>query len=372
MFVKIDRLEFLKKLRIVEKAISENKVKPIIGCVYLKAKDGKITFYGTNLEITMVSTAEALVLEDGVVAFQPQLIDEYVKELSEKELSLKVQGNGLVIETEDSSTEFSTMNAEEYPKIEYSYDEAESWFTIEGQRLLSVFEKVKYSAATGSENLAMNCIRLEASDKVARFITTDTYRMTYLEQEIDTDCKLNISIPLNSADAITKLLKVEPLETIKVLFNKNYIYFISGETEIICRIIELTFPNYRGILEGATYNKKFVIKNEEFSKILKRVQIFVKNNIDAKNGALLEFSDKRLLISGTSSIAKVVEDIKIDYEGSPLRISLNVKFLLEFMQNLDNEKNIIIELKEANSSVKIIEEGNDKYIYIVMPLALKD
>ena len=151
MFVKIDRLEFLKKLRIVEKAISENKVKPIIGCVYLKAKDGKITFYGTNLEITMVSTAEALVLEDGVVAFQPQLIDEYVKELSEKELSLKVQGNGLVIETEDSSTEFSTMNAEEYPKIEYSYDEAESWFTIEGQRLLSVFEKVKYSAATGSE-----------------------------------------------------------------------------------------------------------------------------------------------------------------------------------------------------------------------------
>ena len=78
------------------------------------------------------------------------------------------------------------------------------------------------------------------------------------------------------------------------------------------------------------------------------------------------------MISGTSSIAKVVEDIKIDYEGSPLRISLNVKFLLEFMQNLDNEKNIIIELKEANSSVKIIEEGNDKYIYIVMPLALKD
>lgn len=372
MFVKIDRLEFLKKLRIVEKAISENKVKPIIGCVYLSAKDNKITFYGTNLEITMISKAEAVVLEEGVVVFQPQLVEEYVRELSEKELSLKVQGNGLLIEAEDSSTEFSIMNADEYPKMEYSYDEAEGWFNIEGQKLLNVFEKVKYSAATGSENLAISCIRLEVDGKIARFITTDTYRMTYLEQEIDTECKLDLSIPLNSVEAITKLLKVEALENIKVLYNKNYIYFISGETEIICRIIELVFPNYRGILEGATYNKKFTINNEEFSKILKRVQIFVKSNTDAKNGALLEFSGKKLLIRGTSTIAKVVEDIDIDYEGEPLKISLNVKFLLDFMQNLDNEKNIIIELKEANSSVKIKEEGNDKYIYIVMPLALKD
>lgn len=372
MFVKINRLEFLKKLRIVEKAISENKVKPIISCVYLKASENKLTFYGTNLEITMISTSGATVLEEGVVAFQPQLIDEYVKELSESELSLKVQGNGLVIETEDSSTEFSIMNAEEYPKMDYSYNEAEEWFNIEGERLLKAFEKVKYSAATGNENLAMNCIRIEASDKVARFITTDTYRMTYLEEKIDSECELEISIPLNSVEAITKLLKVENMNNIKLLYNKNYIYFISDETEIICRIIELVFPNYKGILQGATYNKKFIIKNEEFSKILKRVQIFVKNNADAKNGALLEFSNKRLLISGVSSVAKVAEDFPIDYEGEPLRISLNVKFLLDFIQNLDNEKNIIIELKEANSSVKITEEGNGEYIYTVMPLALKD
>ncbi|NME35028.1 MULTISPECIES: DNA polymerase III subunit beta [Fusobacterium] len=372
MFVKIDRLQFLKKLRIVEKAISENKVKPIIGCVFIKAQDNKMTFYGTNLEITMISSVEANVMEEGTVAFHPELIEEYIKELSDTELSLKVQNGNLIIETEDSATEFSIMNADEYPKLDYSYDEAEKWFTIQGTELLETFEKVKFSAATGSENLAINCIRLEVSDKVARFVTTDTYRMTYLEKPIDNQCELEISIPLNSVEAITKLLKVESLEDIKVMYKKNYVYFISGETEIISRIIELSYPNYKGILQGATYNKKFIIKNNEFSKILKRVQIFVKNNTDAKNGALLEFKKERLLINGTSNIAKVVEDFPIEYEGDNLKISLNVKFLLEFMQNLDNEKNIIVELKEANSSVKIIEEGKEDYIYIVMPLALKN
>ncbi|MCI6152392.1 DNA polymerase III subunit beta [Fusobacterium perfoetens] len=371
MFVKIDRLQFLKKLRIVEKAISENKVKPIIGCVFIKAQDNKMTFYGTNLEITMISSIEANVIENGIVAFHPELIEEYIKELSDTELSLKVQNGNLIIETEDSATEFSIMNADEYPKLDYSYDGAEKWFTIQGTELLETFEKVKFSAATGSENLAINCIRLEVSDKIARFVTTDTYRMTYLEKPIENQCELEISIPLNSVEAITKLLRVESLEDIKVMYKKNYVYFISGETEIISRIIELSYPNYKGILQGAIYNKKFVIKNSDFCKILKRVQIFVKNNTDTKNGALLEFKNGRLLINGTSSIAKVVEDFPINYEGDNLKISLNVKFLLEFMQNLDNEKDIIIELKEANSSVKIVEEGKEDYIYVVMPLALK-
>ena len=83
MIVKVNRGEFLKKLRTVEKAVTENKIKPIISCVYLETRDNNLFFCGTNLELTITSAMECEILEKGKMVFQPQLIDEYVKELSD-------------------------------------------------------------------------------------------------------------------------------------------------------------------------------------------------------------------------------------------------------------------------------------------------
>ena len=116
MIVKVNRGEFLKKLRTVEKAVSENKIKPIISCVYLEAKEENTLFFcGTNLELTITSTMESEVLEKGKIVFQPQIIDEYVKELSDDVILLKSEDSTLIIETGDSSSEFSLMNADEFP-----------------------------------------------------------------------------------------------------------------------------------------------------------------------------------------------------------------------------------------------------------------
>lgn len=210
------------------------------------------------------------------------------------------------------------------------------------------------------------------SDKVARFISTDTYRLTYLMKEVESDSKLSVSIPLNTVDAITKLLKNDSEEIINISKRDNKIYFTLGEVEIISRIIELAFPNYEGILSGSLYNKTMITTNEDILKILKRVLIFVKNNVESKNGAVFKFLNNRMIINGVNDIAKINEDSEINFSGEDLKISLNVKFLLEFLQNLEKDDIITLEFKESNSSVRLTSKNNEDYIYVVMPLALKD
>ena len=107
-------------------------------------------------------------------------------------------------------------------------------------------------------------------------------------------------------------------------------------------------------------------------KVLKRIQIFVRSNLDSKYGAVFEFKNSAMHVKGVSSIAKIKEELDIDYSGEDLKISLNVKFLLEFLQNFDKESDVVIELKESNSSVRIASVDDENYIYVVMPLALKD
>lgn len=374
MIVKVNRGEFLKKLRTVEKAVTENKIKPIISCVYLEVKEENTLFFcGTNLELTITSTMECEASEKGRVVFQPQLIDEYIKELSDDEILLKTEDSTLIIETGDSSSEFSLMNADEFPILANGNSSlAQHCFTIASKELLEVFEKVKFSAAGTSDNLSLNCIRLDVQDKVARFVSTDTYRLTYLMKEIDSECEIQVSIPLNTVEAITKLLKSEDLKDIKISVKENQIYFISDNTEMVSRIIELPYPNYGGILGTAQYNKKMLIKTDDFMKVLRRIQIFVRSNLDSKYGAVFELGNKSMLVRGVSSTAKIKEELDVNYVGDDLKISLNVKFLLEFLQNFDKETELVIELKESNSSVRIASVDDENYIYVVMPLALKD
>ena len=105
--------------------------------------------------------------------------------------------------------------------------------------------------------------------------------------------------------------------------------------------------------------------------MLKRTLIFVRDNYEAKNSGIFHFENDKLLLNGVSENAKIKEEIPIIKEGEDIKISLNVKFLLDYISTITGE---VTQLKMLNSksSVLITEEKNDKSLYLTMPLALRD
>ncbi|WP_294707011.1 DNA polymerase III subunit beta [uncultured Fusobacterium sp.] len=376
MIVRVKRQEFLKRLKIVEKVISENKIKPIISCTYLETKGDNLFFCGTNLETTITTeTKVEEVIEEGKIVFQHQLVDEYLREIRDEEIILSVRDNNLYIESSDSASEFSLMNPEDFPNIIENVDSVKDKenFKINSVELANILEKVKFAASTSSDNLSINCIRMENEGKKLKFATTDTYRLVFLEKELD-EIKGNVevSIPLNTAEALTKLLKNMEEVEIVVYSTEKQIYFKMAETLMVSRVIDLVFPNYKGILGNDAYNKTLIINNDVFSKVLRRIIIFVKNNAESKYGATFELEGKLFKINGVNDIARINEQLEVEYEGERIKISLNAKFISEFIQNLDKDSDIILNFISPNSSVKIRQQSENNYLYVVMPLALKD
>lgn len=376
MIVRVKRQEFLKRLKIVEKVISENKIKPIISCTYLETKGDNLFFCGTNLETTITTeTKVEEIIEEGRIVFQHQLVDEYLREIRDEEIVLSVRDNNLYIESSDSASEFSLMNPEDFPNIIENVESVKDKenFKINSVELANILEIVKFAASTSSDNLSINCIRMENEGKKLKFATTDTYRLVFLEKELD-EIKGNVevSIPLNTAEALTKLLKNMEEVEIVVYSTEKQIYFKIAETLMVSRVIDLVFPNYKGILGNDAYNKTLIINNEVFLKVLRRIIIFVKNNAESKYGATFEIEGKLLKINGVNDIARINEQLEVEYEGEKIKISLNAKFISEFIQNLDKDSDIILNFISPNSSVRIRQEGENNYLYVVMPLALKD
>lgn len=376
MKIQIERIEFLKRLKVVEKTITENKIKPIISCAYIETRGDNLFFCGTNLETTITTEMKCKeVIESGKIVFQHQLVEEYLKELKDEFVVFSEIDGNLVIESSDSSSEFSLMNVEDFPKILVDEDcsQKEEIFKINSIELAEILEKVKYAASSSSDNLSINCVRMENENKKLKFITTDTYRLVYLEKEIEKiNENIDVSIPLNTVEALTKLLRSIESTDISFYFINRQIFFKMEEVLVISRIIDMSFPNYKGILGNNSYNKKLTINAEVFLKMLKRITIFVRNNNETKYGATFYLEKKEMQVHGVNEVAKINEVLEVNYEGENIKIALNTKFLSDFVQTLNKNKDITLEFIASNSSVKIKEEEANNYLYVLMPLALKD
>lgn len=381
MHIKVNRQNFLTAVRIVEKSIKDNKIKPILSCVYAKVKDNKVYFTGTNLDTTIKTSIDVNeVIREGEVAFSPSIIDEYLKEIKDEFVVLRVEnGNILFIETEDSTTEYDVFTTEDYPNTFENINLNENNFKFEmpSQELVEIFEKVLFSADT-PDNIAMNCIRIESNNKTLNFVSTNTYRLTYLKKDVEKEINdFAVSVPADTISSIVKIVKGLDNELIKIYKEDAHLYFKYKETTIITKLIELRFPNYADILSNITYDKKLSINNEKFTNLLKRVLIFSRSNMESKYSSTYQFKhgnngESKLIISALNDIARINEELNISFEGEDLKISLNSKYLLEFIQNIPKEKELVLEFMYANSAVKVYEKDNENYIYILMPLALRD
>ena len=381
MHIKVNRQNFLSAIRTVEKSVKENKIKPILSCIYAKVKENKIYFTGTNLDTTIKTSIDVNeVIREGEIAFSYSIIDEYLKEIKDEFVVLRVEnGNILFIETEDSTTEYDVHSAEDYPNTfeNVVLNENNFKFEMPSQELVNIFEKVLFSADT-SDNIAMNCIRIESILKHLHFISTNTYRLTFLKKNIDKDIPdFSVSVPADTISSIIKIIKGLDNEVIKVYKEEAHLYFQYKDTMIITKLIELRFPNYAEILSNISYDKKLYINNEKLTNLLKRILIFSRSNSESKYSSTYEFkhneeNKNKMSISALNELARINEELDVNFEGEDLKISLNSKYLLEFIQNIPKEKELVLEFMYSNSAVKVYEKDNDEYIYILMPLALRE
>ena len=381
MHIKVNRQNFLLAIRTVEKSVKENKIKPILSCIYAKVKGNKLYFTGTNLDTTIKTSIDVNeVIREGEVAFYYAIIDEYLKEIKDEFVVLRVEnGNILFIETEDSTTEYDVHSAEDYPNTfeNVVLNENNFKFEMPSQELVNIFEKVLFSADS-PDNIAMNCIRIESILKHLHFVSTNTYRLTFLKKNIDKDIPdFSVSVPADTISSIIKIIKGLDNEVIKVYKEEAHLYFQYKDTMIITKLIELRFPNYAEILSNISYDKKLYINNEKLTNLLKRILIFSRSNSESKYSSTYEFKHNEenkgtMTISALNEIARINEELDVNFEGEDLKISLNSKYLLEFIQNIPKEKELVLEFMYSNSAVKVYEKDNDEYIYILMPLALRE
>lgn len=359
----IEKEKLISVLSEYTNILKDNPIKPIVSGLKIVAKEDTILFIGTNLEVEHIRKVKADIVENGEVIIKPFLLLEYIKLLDENEIEISSNDSFVTVH----QAEFSILEGGNYPIIVEL--EGQNLLSINGAHFVQLLEKAKFAANLSPENIQINCVRAVFKKDELNLVSTDSYRLLFLREKINCLESKEISIPMETVNTICKLLKD---------YDRDILISYSGETLVITwedsyfssKTIGLQYPDFKTILRISSFEKKMEFNRDELKSAIKRVISVAKTSLDAKFGAIFNFTGKMMVINAFSGRAKINQKVNMLKEGEDFKASLNCKFVMDYIENISN--NVIISGNNASSMFEIKELDNDDYIYILMPLALRD
>ena len=338
----------------------------------IKSKDGKVYISKTDKERAWASYRlnNASVVDEGSALVETLAMKDILSGFNDDNITISSNGGegSLFIRTGNSS---AIINCIQEKGIETEVIDGET-FKIDKSDFIDLLKKVIIAADTDQENLATCGVKLIAKDNILEVVATDTYRLSYAKKVFDTETNgtIDVLIPTQVAVGIIKMNTKKDF-TVEIEHNENQFCVWFGNLKVKFCPHNLQYPDYNSIISNSNYDKKILLNTADFKKKLKNVLAVVKNNKEQKNGATFDFYNNKLTILGQNEAVTVNEEIKTVQAGEDLRIALNVKFLLDYL-NVVKDRITELHLLNKRSSVKVKGNNEEDSVYFTMPLALRD
>lgn len=351
-------------LNISSRIIGSGGSLPILNNILFKTDVGRLKISSTNLEMAINTWVVGRVEEEGELTVPAKLINDYVNNLVAEKLNISTENQTLFIETDQAQTHIKGLPAEEFPLIPQI---TEGVYTkLDAQELKRGIEEVVFAATFSETQPEISGVLFSFGGRTLTLAATDRYRLAErvvgLADEVSSPRQ--VIIPARAVNEIGRVISSGQVE---VYLSETQICLKTLETELISRLIEGKYPDYKQIIPKDFLTEAEVDK-EAFVQSLKAVSLFASenNNIEFH----LTPPAKQIVIKSQSA---QVGDSEIRLEtnltGQKNSIIFNFRYLLDCLNHLGDEK-ITLKVIDSNSPAAISPIGRDNYLYIVMPIKI--
>jgi DNA polymerase-3 subunit beta len=377
MEFKVNSKELDKLLSKIIPAVPTRTPMPILENFLFEIKDGLLTVYATDLEISLKSSLKIVAEENLKILLPAKLLYDVVKSLKDTTIKFNIQGSGKVIlNTDHGKYNLSYLDHEEFPDIpDFPNEDSDTAdlneVTINGAELRFAFEKSSFAMSKEEMRPAMMGTLFEFSENGLRFVATDGHRLVnFLNKKVKIDLEAQYILPER---AVSVLLKILDEKDVKIYLSKTHMSFKLNEYELISRLIKQKYPDYSSVIP---LENEFLLEidTKEIHDVIKRMMLFSTSNTRrvkfsvSENNLEISAEDLDLGASGT-------ENIDCKYTGEPMEIGFNSSYVNDVLSHLGFEKKIIFKMHSATKAVIIVpteEKENYELMMLLMPVRLNN
>lgn len=361
-----------KGLNIVGHITTKNINLPILNNIMFKAEGGNIELVSTNLEIGISHQIRGKIEKDGVFTVDSKLISEYVNLLDSNEKVKAEEKDGeLRIECGNYKTKIKGESAKEFPLIPSI--PKDNYYACRVDELRNGLNSVVFAVSNSENRIELTGVLFSFSKNKLSLAATDSYRLAEKELAVGGDMAANEQKIIVPAKTVQELLRVlnsfddgvsgENQEA-RFYLAENQILFTVDSVDLISRLINSHYPDYRQIIPAKSQTE-IVIERTELIRAVKATALFSKAGI---NDIMLQFSKNKILVSafsGASGESQV--ELEAEIRGGDNEITINYRYLLDGLNNIEGDK-VRIGVINNNSPCILRPEKENGYLYIVMPI----
>lgn len=368
MKFKVQQKNFQLWISIASKAIAWNNALPILWNLLIEAKDSKILFTATDLDLTIKHSINAEIEEEWSITVPAKLLQSYINLLKEWEIIFSIKWDNILIKSSWSNTKIKWISSEDFPKTLSS--ESSEEIEINSEDLKKWLSQTIFSVSSSQSRPILTWILFKISGDYLELMSTDSYRFSSRKIKLQNSLwkDLSLIVPWKSMAQLISILwendSEQNIKSVKVEISSNQILFTVWEMKLYSRIIEWQFPNC-AMLIPKTSTTQVVVDKADIIQIIKRINIFAKEN---NNNIRFNFSEQKIKLDTLDTqIWSDESEIDSAIKWDDIIVAMNSLFVLELLSAIKTPE-IVIELNWQYSPVLFKNTWDEDFIHIIMPL----
>ena len=351
-------------------AVPNKSTLPILNNFSLRLEGNILEICATDLNLGVRTKVEVQGERDGEAVINARKFADIFKALdsSIETISIDVQDYLAKIKwSERGQASIMSFDASDFPPL----PEVEgTTLNFAPSELAFLVEKTAFAVSNDSTRHNLNGIFLEAIDGKVSMVATDGHRMgrACIEQE-GTVLPKGIIVQSKILQQVLRIAKAS--DTIEVRANETFIMCNTGTTQIISKLFEGPYPNYRSVCPQSferTVQANTAELQSKVRSILPMATDLSHRIRFQMDGNVMELSATDPDVGGECRDAMAVTH---NGEGS-FSIGLNGQFLAEILKMCNSEE-LVLKMNGSLGACIIEPVCEDlRYSFLLMPIRLTD
>ena len=362
----LQREAFLKPLAQVVNVVERRQTLPVLANFLVQVHGGQLSLTGTDLEVEMISRIAVEDAQDGETTIPARKLFEIVRALPDgSKVTVSQTGDKVTVSAGRSRFTLAILPANDFPSVDEV--EATERVNVPEAALKELIERTAFAMAQQDVRYYLNGLLFDLGDKLLRCVATDGHRLALCETPLEgaATAKRQIIVPRKGVTELQRLLENGERE-LELEIGRNHIRVKRDDVTFTSKLIDGRFPDYAAVIPiGA--DREVKLDREVLRAALQRAAIL---SNEKYRGVRVEVSPGQLKISAHNpEQEEAQEEIEAETKVSDLAIGFNVNYLLEALTALRDEQ-VVLQLRDANSSALVREASNERCRHVVMPLRL--
>ena len=344
----------------------------VLSGLRIETVGNRLSVVGTDLDLTVHVTTEAIGITDGVCVAPAKLLADIVRSLEPGAVTIEAEGEKVEIGAARSRFSLRTFPVDDFPTLPEPPDPA-TFLPAAG--LAGALHQVVRAASGDDARPLLTGVLIAPEGTGVRLVATDSYRLA-LRDIAGSDAFAGTSQILVPARALAELQRLSALgsgsQGTTTVGHRPWACRSAtttspsrpGDVKVSTRLLDGTYPDYRQLIP-AEYPNRLHVGKDSLLDALRRVRLLVRDNTTPVRLSMRHGGVDLTVVS--QEVGDASETVDADFEGEDLTIAFNPTYLIDGVEAVAGDE-VLLETVDATKPATVRAAEETDFRYLLMPV----